>query len=202
MSPAASTLIAAAAPALFPPVPARRWFFQWLYPLIMLIPLGATSAEIYRCTLVDGSVVFQDQKCASGESRVLRSSNRSGTISNRELRRWLDQSPRPKPSRSSTTATTRSPVTERRINPGVAAGLPPRPRSEYALAVCSEQFLICTGDGLQQLDRCISGIPTCSALRGSNCCAASLVRRYELIRSAGVSQREAVRAALLGTADD
>ncbi len=166
--------------------------------LLLFLVLPAQAEEIYRCTLADGSVVFQDQKCRSGKSQVLRGDLKSGKISSRSLQEWLDADIAPAPANSArrqSRPVSRAPIT------GLNT-LPRRPASEFLLSICSEQMLICTGDGLDSMDRCVAALPVCGAGRSQSCCSQAFVDRYRLIRASGLVQREAVRGALLGVAGE
>lgn len=191
-----SSKLVLAAPALFSKkrlllFAAFPWFFS---------PVAAE--EIYRCTLADGSVVFQDQRCRAGKSHVIRGTGPSGAISSRSLQQWLDQSP-PSPGKR-TSGPSRSVPVPRISEPprGPSTALPSIPPSEYLLSICSEKILGCTAKGLGGMDQCIANIPVCSDGRSQNCCAQPFLDRYRIIRSTGMVQREAVRGALLGVAGE
>lgn len=160
---------------------------------LSVLGASASAADIHRCTLPDGSVVFQDQKCRAGTSQVLRGKGSSGSISESRLRQWLDDQPKKKVMPETRSAPARS--FPRTISP---LALPQRPASEHLLAMCSEQVLSCAGTGALAMDKCIADIARCGGQTTQSCCAEPFVERYQQLRRAQVEQRDAVRGALLG----
>ncbi len=160
--------------------------------VISVLDSSASAADIHRCTLPDGSVVYQDQKCRSGSSQVLRSGGSSGSISESRLRQWLSDQPK-KPAQKPPAVSARPAA--RTIS---SLSLPPRPASEHLLAMCSERVLACAGAGTAGMDDCVSSIRRCGEQSRQSCCADSFVERYERLRQANIEQRDAVSGALLG----
>ena len=156
---------------------------------LLALSLAAAAGEIYHCRSDDGSVRFQDQPCDTEQLDLIRSKRDDGQVDLGRLRDWLDSTEKPGPSASTDAA----PVRHRPRDPS----LPPRPRGEAAVAACSERFLHCAGQGPENMDRCVSSLIPCSQGRRAGCCNVRFLERYDLLRSGGVTQREAVRHALL-----
>ena len=158
-------------------------------PLILALILAAPG-DLFRCVSEDGSVHFQDQRCAGEQLGAIRSNS---TRSERRLRDWLNElPPTPTPGR---TAPARIGAAASPRAPGPIA-LPTRPADQYSLAQCSEQFLQCAGSDDLLMDRCVAGIPQCPGRRSSHCCAPNFIDRYRALRHLGVDRKTAVRDAL------
>lgn len=158
--------------------------------LLMLLALGS-AGDIFHCKGRDGAMTFQDKPCANNAGTLLSSKSDSDRADLMRLRQALKKIERSAATTPEFRARTRpsSQTFPRWANRG--------PADANLLAACSSQFFACASGDTPRMDRCVAGIARCGAGRGSGCCPAECLSRYQDLRRAQFSAAQSVRDALL-----
>ena len=139
-------------------------------------------------------MTFQDKPCANDKGTLLSSkseSSRADLMRLRQALKKIEHSAAAEPAAVDTRERTRpsSQTFPRWINRG--------PADSGLLAACSSQFFACASGDTPRMDRCVAVIPRCGSGRGSGCCPAECLTRYQDLRRAQFTAAQSVRDALL-----
>ncbi len=167
--------------------------------MLLLSTALAAPGSIHRCVDSDGSVSFQDRACTPGQQAAqLVGEDGTAAPDQEALRAWLE--------------TLRGPTAGQQLKRPESIQSAPRVRqtapdsgntrryaavSEYALAICSEQFLHCADADMRRMDACVSALPRCMQGVRQDCCPEACIQRYQQERREGQPLPAAVRLALL-----